>query len=204
MQHTPELGSLEVICGPMFSGKTKKLIELIQKWQQQKMSFQIFKHALDTRFEIHKIVAHSGESFNAQAIGSSCDLLEKVDTITTQAIAIDEIQFFDPTIYEICAALVRQGKQVVVAGLDLDFRGEPFGAMPLFLSAADVIHKTSGTCCICGERARFTQRMTHKKPACRYEPLVIVASQDRYEARCWNCYEFPGENCCQNQEGRVL
>ncbi|KKR96236.1 MAG: Thymidine kinase [candidate division TM6 bacterium GW2011_GWE2_41_16] len=191
------LGSLEVICGPMFSGKTLALIEHIKKWQSCGLKVQTFKHALDVRFAPQKLVAHNGESADAVAVSSSCDLLESIEQ-DAQVIAIDEIQFFDNTIFEICTALVRQGKQVVVAGLDLDFRGEIFGAMALFLASADIVCKLSGSCNVCGKKSRFSQRITNDQPACRYEPQVIVGAHDRYEARCWNCYEFSGEDCCQN------
>ena len=190
------MGRLEVICGPMFSGKTELLIQRVNQMRQNGVPVQVFKHALDTRFDQQAIVSHAGESINALAVSSACDFIAAIDR-TAACICIDEIQFFDDTMYDACKALVLAGTIIIVAGLDLDFRAQPFGCMPLFLSYADYVIKQSASCCSCGLPARFTQRISKGRPACCYEPLIVVASSELYEARCWNCFEGCETDCCK-------
>lgn len=192
------IGFLEVICGPMFAGKTELLIDKVEQVIASGRIGQVFKHALDNRFDPSNVVTHAGRSYAAQSIDSAlalCSILRP----DVHSIFIDEIQFFDYTMHTLCTDLVKSGKHVVVAGLDLDYRADTFGCMPLFLSSADIVHKIAGACEVCGGKARFTQRITDGGAACIYEKLIIVGLSDRYQTRCWNCFEV-SKSCCDNNK----
>ena len=182
-------GSLEVICGSMFSGKTDELIRQITRAQFAQLNTLIFKHTLDDRKTIDYIHAHNGKKLKAIAIDNPLNItdfiFEEVDVV-----GIDEVQFFDQDIISIILDLVEMGKRVIVAGLDLDFRGNPFGSMPAILSIADSITKLSAVCILCGKDAHYSQRLVNGKPASYNDPLVMTGAEEHYQARCRDCYEI--------------
>jgi thymidine kinase len=191
-------GSLEVICGSMFSGKSEELIRRIRRVEFAQMPVQVFKHSLDTRKTIEHINAHNGYKYPAIATENSQTLTSFL-LPETAVIAIDEIQFFDKTIVQLCMELVAQKKRVIVAGLDLDFRGVPFGCMPELLSRADNITKLKAVCNQCGADAHHTQRLVAGKPADFNDPLIQVGAQECYQARCRNCFEITYNKIIEKQ-----
>jgi thymidine kinase len=179
----PETGSLEVICGSMFSGKTEELIRLLRRATIAKQKVQVFKPAIDNRYDEVKIASHAGMNFDAIPIQRAAEILEKIDADTT-VVGIDEAQFLEPEVVEVASKLADDGRRVIVAGLDTDFRGEPFGSMPLLLAKAEHVVKLQAICVICGEPASRTQRLVNGKPARYDDPVVVVGAAEMYEARC--------------------
>ena len=181
-----ERGSLEVVCGCMFSGKTEELIRRVKREYIAKSNVQVFKSHLDTRYSIEKVYTHDGEILEALQIPESLssELLKRINP-ETDVIAIDEVQFFDNGIVELCEDLASKGVRVIVAGLDLDFRGEPFpGPMPTLMAKADRIDKLTAVCVKCGQPAVRSQRLVDGKPANWDEATLVVGAQDKYEAVC--------------------
>jgi thymidine kinase len=195
MAHTTGKGRLEVICGSMFSGKSEELIRRLRRAQFAQLPMQTFKHNLDVRATIDSIHAHNGDSLAALAIGSGADLKNYVIE-NSQIIAIDEIQFFSVDIVDVIVNLVDNGKRVIVAGLDLDFRGLPFGCMPLLLALADIVTKLKAVCVICGNDAHFTQRLVNNQPAQASDSLIVIGAQECYQARCRDCYRIDKQLLC--------
>ena len=151
-------GRVEVICGSMFCGKTEELIRRIRRAVIAKHEVQVFKHTLDTRYEgVQKVSSHDGQAIEAQHLGHASDIIPLIHTETT-VVAIDEVQFFDESVIEVVATLARRDIRVIVAGLDTDFRGEPFGTMPQLMCIAEEVTKLHAICVICGEPACRTQR----------------------------------------------
>ena len=183
-------GSLTVISGSMFSGKTEELIRLSRRALYARRSVQVFKHAIETRSEHDEIRSHNGIPHEAIPVTSSEDLLEKVDP-ATDVVAIEEAQFFDVGIIEACRHLADGGYDVLVAGLDMDFRGEPFGPMPGLLAGADEIVKLRAICARCGRDAARSQRLIDGRPAPASAPIILVGAEESYEARCRHCHEVP-------------
>jgi len=175
-------GWIEVICGSMFSGKTEELIRRIHRAEYARQKIQIFKPEIDKRYDETHIVSHNKTKAPSLNIKSSKDIIGLVEW-DSDIIAIDEAQFFDNDIVEICTKLADKGKRVIVAGLDQDYTGKPFGPMPDLLSIAEYITKLSAICVKCGNPANRTQRLTHDKEK------VVVGAKDIYEARCRNCHE---------------
>src|ERR687894_1018877 len=157
-------GSLTVITGWMFSGRTEELIRRARRALSARRSVQVFKHALDTRSEITEIRSHSGVLHEAVAVSTSDELLEKVEE-TTDVVAVEEAQFFDEGIVSACRRLAGSGYEVIVAGLDMDFRGRPFGPMPILLAEADEVVKLRAICARCGRDASRSQRLIDGRPA---------------------------------------
>jgi thymidine kinase len=177
-------GWIEVICGPMFSGKSEELIRRLRRAQIARQRIQIFKHGIDARYDEQSIVSHSQQSLPGVAVANSADILEQVDD-RTELVAVDEGQFFDPGIVEVCNRLANQSKRVLVAGLDLDYRGLPFGPMPSLIASAEFVTKQLAICMVCGEPANFTQRLTESRDQ------IVVGAQGTYEARCRLHFEAP-------------
>lgn len=175
-------GWIEVICGSMFSGKTEELIRRIHRAEYARQKIQVFKPKIDIRYENDCIVSHNKMKAASEIITSVDEILSKVED-DTQVIAIDEVQFFDDEIVEVCNTLADEGKRVIVAGLDQDFTGKPFGPMPQLLAVAEYIEKVSAICVRCGNPANRTQRMVKESAK------VLVGADDIYEARCRNCHE---------------
>lgn len=184
-------GSLEVICGSMFSGKTAELIRRITRAQFAQLNTLIFKHCLDDRKTIEYICTHHGQKLKAIAVEPAHQILdfafEEVDVI-----AIDEIQFFDNTIIHVVLELIDQGKRVIAAGLDLDFRGDPFGPLPALLAVANSVTKLSAVCVKCGQDSHYTQRLVNGKPADYNDPQIVVGAEEHYQPRCRDCYQING------------
>lgn len=188
MNHHP--GSVEIITGSMFSGKTDELIRRLRRATIARQKVQVFKPIIDNRYTVEKVASHDGNVFQAQPIEHARDLLALLEEGTT-VVGIDEAQFFDHEIITVINELARRGLRVIVAGLDMDFRGEPFGPIPFIMSQADQVDKLRAICIICGEPAYCTQRLVNGKPAHYNDPIVIVGAQEMYEARCRKCHAVP-------------
>ncbi len=185
-----EGGWIEVICGSMFSGKTEELIRRVKRAVIAKQQVQVFKPQLDTRYTRERITSHNGLDFHAAAVVHAADILDALDA-KTEVVAIDEAQFFDWSITEVCDALADRGLRVIVAGLDLDFRGEPFGPMPVLMAQAERVDKLQAICQRCGAPASRTQRLINGKPAAYDDPVILVGAEEVYEARCRVCHVVP-------------
>jgi thymidine kinase len=186
-------GRVEVICGSMFSGKTEELIRRVRRACIAKQKAQVFKPDVDTRYTIRRVTSHNGQDIEAIPVKDSRSLLARVDTDTT-VVAIDEAQFFDHNIAQVTEKLAGQGIRVIVAGLDMDFRGEPFGPMPTLMCCADEVQKLHAICIICGEEASRTQRLVNGEPAHYDDPIIMVGASETYEARCREHHRVPGRN----------
>jgi thymidine kinase len=173
---------LEVICGPMFSGKSEELIRRLRRAQIARQRVQIFKPAIDNRYSDDCIVSHSEHSLAAQVVKSSDEILSLLDD-RVQVVGIDEVQFFDVGIVKVCEKLANLGKRVIVAGLDLDYRGIPFEPVPQLMAIAEFVTKTLAVCHQCGAPASRTQRISATKDR------VVIGAVDCYEARCRRCHE---------------
>jgi thymidine kinase len=188
MRHTH--GSIEVICGSMFSGKTDELIRRLIRARIAKQKVQVFKPAIDVRYAVEKVTSHMGTNFEAIPVGKTAEILTKLEKDTT-VVGIDEAQFMDPEVVLLAQELAERGIRVLVAGLDMDFRGEPFGPMPLLMSKAERVDKLHAICMVCGDEASRTQRLVNGKPARYDDPVVIVGASEMYEARCRIHHEVP-------------
>lgn len=180
-------GKLEVVCGSMFSGKSEELIRRMRRAEFARLKVQVFKHSLDDRATTEHIHAHSGDKLAAIA-AERPEQIAALILSETQVIGIDEVQFFSNDIIALVYDLVQQGKRVIVAGLDLDFRGVPFGCMPALLAIADSVTKLKAVCMTCGSDAHFTQRLVNGLPAKSSDPLIVIGAQECYQARCRGCY----------------
>ncbi len=188
MRHTH--GSIEVICGSMFSGKTDELIRRLIRATIAKQKVQVFKPAIDIRYAVEKVASHTGSTFDAIPVEKAAEIRSKLDKDTT-VVGIDEAQFFDPEVVAVARELAARGVRVLVAGLDMDFRGEPFGSMPVLMSEAEEVTKLHAICMACGDEASRTQRLVNGKPARYDDPVVIVGASELYEARCRLHHEVP-------------
>ena len=188
MRHT--VGSIEVICGSMFSGKTDELIRRLRRAYIAKQKIQVFKPAIDVRYAVEKVTSHAGSEFDATPVEKAQEILAKFQPETT-VVAIDEAQFFDWHISEVCHSLAGRGVRVIVGGLDMDFRGEPFGPMPLLMDQAESVDKLQAICVVCGLPASRTQRLIDGRPANYNDPVVQVGGSEAYEARCREHHEVP-------------
>ncbi len=188
----PLSGSLTAITGSMFSGKTEELIRRVRRALYARRDVQVFKHALETRTDEAEIRSHNGVPHEAIPVSSSRVLLERVDP-SADVVAIEEAQFFDGGIVAAARQLADEGHDVIVAGLDMDFRGEPFGPMPALLAEADEVVKLRAICARCGRDAARSQRLIDGRPAPTTAPTILVGAQENYEARCRHCHEVPKE-----------
>lgn len=185
-------GSIEVVTGSMFSGKTDELIRRLRRAKIARQKVQVFKPIIDNRYGIEKVKSHAGTEFDARPIQCSADVFSNLDD-DTSVVGIDEAQFFDEGIVEVARQLAERGARVIVAGLDTDFRGVPFGMMPTFMAIAERVDKLQAICMVCGEPASRTQRLVNGKPAKYTDPVVIVGADELYEARCREHHEVPFE-----------
>ena len=183
-------GLIEVICGSMFSGKTEELIRRLVRATIAKQKVQVFKPAVDIRYAVEKVTSHMGSDFDAIPVEKAADIREQVDDETT-VVAVDEAQFFDQEIVDVAKELATRGVRVIVAGLDLDFRGEPFGPIPVLMAKAEKVDKLHAICMTCGNEASRTQRLVNGKPARYDDPIVIVGASELYEARCREHHDVP-------------
>jgi thymidine kinase len=183
-------GSIEVVCGSMFSGKTDELIRRLIRATIAKQKVQVFKPAIDVRYAVEKVTSHAGSNFDAIPVEKAADIRTKLDADTT-VVGIDEAQFFDAEVVDVAQELAGRGVRVLVAGLDTDFRGEPFGLMPVLMAMAEHVDKLHAICMVCGDEASRTQRLVNGRPARYDDPVVIVGASELYEARCRRHHEVP-------------
>ena len=185
-------GRIEVVCGSMFSGKSEELIRRVRRAQIARQRVQVFKPALDDRFDRRQVASHDGARVEAMPVRGSREILEYLESATT-VVAIDEAQFLDGDIVEVAETLADRGMRVIVAGLDMDFRGEPFGAMPEILALAEMVDKLQAICMVCGAPASRTQRLVNGRPAQYTDPIIMLGAQEAYEARCREHHVVPGK-----------
>lgn len=183
-------GSIEVITGSMFSGKTDEMIRRLRRATIARQKVQVFKPVIDNRYHSEQVTSHAGTAYNAIPIQRAADILKLLEKETT-VVAVDEAQFFDDEITTIVQQLADRGIRVIVAGLDTDFRGEPFGCMPVLMAIAEKVDKLQAICMVCGEPASRTQRLVNGKPARYDDPVIIVGASEMYEARCRKHHEVP-------------
>ena len=181
-------GSIELICGSMFSGKTEEMIRRLRRAVIARQQVQAFKPTIDQRYHVEKVTSHNGLHFEAQPVLRAADILDAIDPLTT-VVAIDEAQFFDNGIIAVCDHLADAGIRFICAGLDIDFRGLPFDPMPALVALAEHVDKLHAICVVCGEEASRTQRLIEGRPAAFDDPVVMVGAAEVYEARCRQCHQ---------------
>ena len=189
MKHTT--GSIEVITGSMFSGKTDELIRRLRRARIARQNVQVFKPVIDNRYGLEKVTSHAGTEFEATPVHSAGQISALIRPDTT-VVAIDEAQFFGADVCLVSQQLAAGGVRVIVAGLDQDFRGEPFGPMPQLMALAEDVTKLHAICAVCGEEASRTQRLIDNEPASFDQPVVVVGASELYEARCRQHHDVPG------------
>jgi thymidine kinase len=185
-------GWIEVITGSMYAGKTEELLRRIRRIEYAKKDVIVFKPSLDNRYSLDEVVSHNHEKINAIVIKKAKDIYKYLQTLP-YAVAIDEVQFFDRDIINVCEDLADKGVRVIVAGLDRDFRGEPFGVMPELLARCEYVTKLHAICQVCGAPATRTQRLINGKPAHIDDPIILVGAKEQYEARCRHCHIVEGK-----------
>jgi Thymidine kinase. len=183
-------GWIEVICGGMFSGKSEELIRRVRRCFFAKQKVAVFKPALDDRYSKDEVVSHNGETIIAKPIRRPEEIFDYISE-DIDCIAVDEVQFFDDSIVDVVQQLADEGYRVILAGLDLDFRGEPFGPMPALVCIAEMLTKLQAVCAVCGAPASRTQRLINGRPASYNDPVILVGASESYEPRCRHCHEVP-------------
>jgi thymidine kinase len=182
---------MEVIAGSMFSGKTEELLRRVRRATIARKRVQVFKSHLDDRYAgLWAVSSHDRRTFDATPVDSSSQILLRLDPMA-QVIAIDEVQFLDAGIVRVVSSLAERGRRVIMAGIDTDFRGEPFGPMPQLMAMAEVVDKLHAICVLCGSPASRTQRLIEGQPASYDSPTIMVGAADSYEARCRACHQVP-------------
>ena len=191
MYHGAQDGWIEVVSGVMFSGKSEELLRRVRRALIAKRSVQVFKSHLDDRYGgVFQVSSHDGHEIDALPVSSSVQIAEQIRP-ESQVVAIDEAQFLDDGIVSVVNALADRGVRVIVAGTDMDFRGEPFGPMSKLLAIAERIDKLHAICVVCGDLASRNQRLIDGKPAPAEGPTIQVGGSESYEARCRRCHEVP-------------
>lgn len=185
-------GWIELICGSMFSGKSEELIKRINRAQYAKQQVSVFKPSIDNRYAKEAVVSHNGSSALARPITKSSEIFQYIEP-STDVIAIDEVQFFDENIVHVVQKLANRGYRVILAGLDQDFRGEPFGPMPVLLALAESVTKLQAVCTVCGSPSSRTQRLIDGRPASYDDAIILVGAAESYEPRCRHHHEVPGK-----------
>jgi thymidine kinase len=178
----PNMGWIEAICGPMFSGKSEELIRRLKRAMIARKRVQVFKPTLDTRYSDDEIVTHGDLRMRSEPVSSAAEIMTKLDW-RTQVVGVDESNFFGPCLVDVANQLADGGKQVIIAGLDTDYMGRPFTPMPELLAIAESITKTLAICMQCGAPAKHTQRLVESNE------LILVGAAGAYEARCRRCFE---------------
>jgi thymidine kinase len=184
-------GSVEVVTGSMFCGKTDELIRRLRRATIARQKVKVFKPVIDNRYALEKVTSHAGNEFAAIPIQTAAGIRDYLNDSTT-VIAIDEAQFFGDDLIPIVQELADRGLRVIIAGLDTDFRGEPFGPMPVLMAEAEKVDKLQAICMVCGEPASRTQRLINGEPANYHDPVVVVGAAEMYEARCREHHIVPG------------
>ena len=182
-------GQLELICGPMFSGKSEELMRRLRRVGYARKSAILLKPAIDDRYSVDEVVSHQGQRMAARVVRTPDAILQFA--AGCDVVGVDEGQFLDDSLSDVCRDLVAHGVRVVIAGLDLDYRQQPFGPMPRLLAMADEVAKLKAVCHSCGEAAGYTQRLVDGAPAPFSGETVVIGGLDSYEARCRACFE-PG------------
>ena len=185
-------GWLEVITGPMYCGKSEELIRRLRRVKIAKQKIKVFKPVLDNRYSKKDVVSHSGNSIEAVPVDHPEEILKRIDA-SVDVVGIDEAQFFHEDLIEICEDLADRGKRVILAGLDRDFRNQPFGPMPELMARAEYVDKLHAICIQCGEPASRTQRLIDGEPAAADDPVILVGAAEVYEARCRSCHAIKEE-----------
>ena len=180
-------GYIEAVIGPMYSGKSEELIRRLKRAKIAKQNVIVFKPQIDDRYSKDDVVSHSGDSINAIPISKSSDIYKFIDN-KTQVVGIDEVQFFDVEIVDVAVDLADKGIRVIAAGLDMDFKGEPFGPTPRLLAMAEFVDKIQAICSVCGQPATRSQRLINGEPAKYDDPIIQVGAVESYEARCRKCH----------------
>ncbi len=191
------MGWIEVVVGPMFSGKSEELIRRLRRAEIARQRVQIFKPAIDERYAANEIVSHSGLGIPSDNVFKAAEIMEKL-LPRTEVVGIDEAQFLGEELVEVCSKLANLGKRVIVAGLDTDYRGRPFEPMPRLLAVAEEITKLLAICVRCGNPAVHTQRLVES------EELIVVGASGAYEARCRRCFEPNPALAKEKKEGPQL
>lgn len=186
-----EGGWIEVIVGCMFSGKSEELIRRIKRAIIANQKAIVFKPQIDNRYDLDKVVSHNGISIKAIAINNPKEIANYSKDY--EVIGIDEAQFFNEDLIDIVEELANSGKRVIIAGLDQDFRGEPFGIIPNLMAIADSVDKLHAICVVCGAVATKSQRLVNDKPASYDDPVILVGSKETYQPRCRNCFIKPSK-----------
>ncbi len=191
------MGWIEVVVGPMFSGKSEELIRRLRRAEFARQRVQIFKPAIDERYAANEIISHSGLGIASDSIHKASEIMEKVQA-RTEVIGIDEAQFLGDEVVDVCTKLANLGKRVIVTGLDTDYRGRPFEPMPRLLAIAEEITKLLAICVRCGNPAVHTQRLFES------EELIVVGASGMYEARCRRCFEPNPEHAKEKKDHPLL
>jgi thymidine kinase len=184
-------GSITVVCGSMFAGKSEELIRRARRALYARKRVQVFKPLIDNRYDESKVVTHEGVTHHAIPVGGVAELRSCLDP-AAQVVLVEEAQFFDESLVDLATELADRGLDVILAGLDQDFRRRPFGPMPKLLAIADEVVKLHAICMKCGAEASHTQRIVDGRPAHVDDPLVLIGATEAYEARCRRCYELRG------------
>lgn len=190
MEFNARLGWIEVICGPMFAGKSEELIRRIKRLEYAKKKVVVFKPTIDDRYSADEVVSHNKRKTKCYNLSHSDEVMRYI-TDDVYAVAFDEVQFMDEGIVQVIDRLAEMGKRVICAGLDNDFRGEPFSIMPQLLCKAEYVSKLTAICTCCGANATRTQRIVNGKPAFYEDPILIIGASETYEPRCRHCHQVP-------------
>lgn len=193
MHYQPNGGWIEIVCGSMFSGKTEELLRRVRRAEIARKRVQIFKPTVDNRYGQVRVASHNGVAREDAVVVACAEELLSLVHPDTDVVAIDEVQFFDMAIADVCDELADRGICVIVAGLDQDFRGEPFGPMTQLLARAERVDKLNAICVSCSASASRTQRLIDGQPARYDDPIILVGGSESYEARCRACHEVPGK-----------
>ncbi|HEY2825799.1 MAG TPA: thymidine kinase [Gemmatimonadales bacterium] len=198
---SPRVGQIAVITGVMFSGKSEELIRRVRRAVLARRCVQVFKSHLDDRFSgVYEITTHDGRAVEAHPVDAAGEIMRQVRP-ETDVVAIDEAQFLDDRLVAVATELAGRGVQVLLAGTETDFRGEPFGPMPDLLAIAEEVQKLHAICVVCGAEASRNQRLINGKPARYDSPTILVGGSERYEARCRRCHEVPRAD---EDQGKLL
>ncbi len=183
----PGGGWIEIVCGSMFSGKTEELIRRVRRAKIARQKVQVFKPAIDDRYGLQEVTSHNGVRVEAIPVGTVQSLASLIES-DTAVVAFDEVQFYDGDVVGLCEELADRGVRVIVSGLDMDFRGEPFGPLPALMARAERVDKLQAICVVCGQPASRTQRLLDGEPAAFDDPVILVGASEVYEARCRACH----------------
>lgn len=184
-----KVGWIECICGSMFSGKSEELLRRIKRGLIAKQKVLLFKPTIDNRYEADKVSTHNGNSFESICIENIEEIYNYIQNEKYDIIGIDEVQFFDEKIIDVLTDLANSGVRVIVAGLDMDFKGEPFYPVPEIMAISEIVTKLHAVCSKCGSEASRSQRLINGHPAKYDDPIVVVGASESYEARCRHCHE---------------